>query len=71
VITKWTLPYKAVRVSVGSTYTHLTQPTGVAADWAGVDFIIHLSLHAPVGLAGRFDSAKPEGKSKRLDAGGV
>ena len=30
--------YKTVRTGVGPSYTHLTQPTEQAADWAGIDY---------------------------------
>jgi hypothetical protein len=43
------MPNKTVRTGVSSTYTHLTQPTELAADWAGMDFIIP-DLSRPGGI---------------------
>ena len=48
-------PHKAARAGAENTYTNLTQPTDVAADWAGFDFITSsLANHALVGIIRAF-----------------
>ena len=64
-------PYKTNCASTPMLYAVLTQPTEVTADWAGVDFITHPSLYAPVGYSGRFDSARRKAHQNRPDTGGM
>ena len=44
------LPQKAVRTGVGTSHTHLTQPTECAEDWAGLNFIMP-TLFCPGGTS--------------------
>ena len=53
-------PNKTVRAGARNIYTNLTQPTELAADWAGIDYTNPLLLR-PGGIpSGRFCLAEPE-----------
>ena len=62
--------YKTVRTGVGTSYTHLIQPTDKAADWTDNDFI--MSDHAcPGGIPSghlRLSSREPGGDAPHKEA---
>jgi len=63
--------HKTVRTDVDSIYTHLTQPTDLAADWAGIDYTKPI-FSRPGGIpSGRFHLALPESQEERQILGGT
>ena len=65
------LPNKTARAGAENTYTNLTQPTGLAADWAGMNYT-NPDLHAQVGFhQGVSDSVEPDSRLERSSYVGV
>ena len=63
--------HKAIACSAVNTTRNLTQPTGAAADWAGIDYTKPI-FSRPGGIpSGRFHVAMPDSITRRPITGGI